>query len=114
MSADTSPIPVCQDRPRRLSSLLAPDSPFVLYRITPNGTVLVGADARTWTVTVWADQAPHPDDWSAACLILADLRARPLGQPEFIGEYDVWTVHANLGKARGYPMLTAMAQEFTR
>ena len=111
MTADTSPIPVCQERPDA-PALLAPDSPFVLYRLTPHGTVLVGADPRTWVVTVWASQDPHPDDWSQACLILADLKARPLGNPEFVDEFDVWTVHADLGRCKNHPMLAAMAQEF--
>lgn len=111
MAADTSPLPVVIPPPGQSRSVLAPDSPNIVYRLAPNGTVLVGADTETWIVTVWADPDPHPSDWLDACMMLRDMHAQPLGEPVFIDEFDVWTVHADLGNCM-YPMISAMAREF--
>jgi hypothetical protein len=89
--------------PEDLLSLLGgslPTLPFPIVttddnsgdRMMPYGTILVEIDADSSTVTVIADQDPHPDDWVTMLAILRHHGAGPLGVPSLLDEFDMWEV----------------------
>lgn len=94
-----------------LEYLSIPERDGAYYLAMPHGTVLLSVDLRLSVIAVWADQAPNARDWTELCMILKDLHASPLGEPEFADELDMWLVHADIAHCE-YPIVAAMARAY--
>jgi hypothetical protein len=63
--------------------------------LSPDRGILIEACSVTGLVTVLATQDASETDWQAAREVLARLDTAPLGEREFMGEFDVWTTVAS-------------------
>jgi hypothetical protein len=59
--------------------------------LAPGGGVLIEASIITGLVTILATQDASDSDWRAASAVLGTLHTAPLGEPEFLDEFNAWT-----------------------
>jgi hypothetical protein len=69
----------------------APGEVSVHQWLAPGRGIFVEASVITGLVTVLAAQDASEGDWQAARDVLSTLHTAPLGEPEFLDEFNAWT-----------------------